>query len=315
MLETNRVYAAMGDQPLFKYTVRRVRWAGTVQQLRAYNWKVAISVHLILVCLWLLVITSMTTLCRQTGSINTCWVASGQSGDFIIWLMVISIGMDLILDFASLLFALNSIAGEVNARRWDLLRLSPVREDRIVAAKHGLAQVRAWRVMALVLYTRSAAVVLILLHTFLLPFFVGGGSDIFNAFRYEFFNTLLALVIAAIFLAIYVVEPLWRMRAMTAVGIAISARVYSITFAFLTAFAAIVATWITQVIILAMIGWFTAQIAGAFSSGVNATIGALMCFVLGACIATAFIVRIYYRRLEDWALGYTVRCIHAEFSR
>jgi hypothetical protein len=315
MLETNRVYAAMGDQPLFKYAVRRVRWAATVEQLRKYNWRVAAIVHLVIVGLWLLAIYDNVSLYMQTGSINPAYVVTGQSGDFIAWLMVISIGMDLILDFASLLFALNSIAGEVSARRWDLLRLSPVREDRIVAAKHGLAQVRAWRVMALVLYTRSAAVLLILLHTFLLPFFVGGGSDILNGFRYEFFNTLIALVIAAIFLVIYVVEPLWRMRAMTAVGIAISARVYSITFAFLTAFAAIVATWITQVMILAMIGWSSAQIVGSLNNGVNASATVFLCIALGACIATAFIVRIYYRRLEDWALGYAVRRIHAEAGR
>lgn len=310
MLEINQVYAAMGDQPLFKYAVRRVRWAGTVEHLRKYNWRIAAIVHLAIVGLWLLAIYDMVSVYGQTGSINPSYVVSGQSGDFIAWLIVISIGMDLILDFASLIFALNSIAGEVNAGRWDLLRMTPINERLIIEAKHGLAQLRAWRVMALVLYTRSAAVVLILLHTFLLPVLVGDSPDIFREFRYDFFNMLLALVTVVIFLAIYIIEPLWRMRAMTAVGIAISTRVlYTIAFAFLTAFAAIVATWITQVMILAIIGWFTAQVASAFY------VTAFMCAVLSACIATAFVVRTYYRRLEGWALGYAIRRIHAEASR
>jgi hypothetical protein len=40
--------------------------------------------------------------------------------------MVISILMNFILDFASLVFALNSIGGEVSAGRWDLLRMTPM---------------------------------------------------------------------------------------------------------------------------------------------------------------------------------------------
>jgi hypothetical protein len=142
MLETNGVYSAFGDQPLFKYAVRRVRWAGTVDQLRKYNWRVAAIVHIVIIALWLLAIFDMWALRRQTGSINTSYVLFARAGDFIIWLMVISIGMDLIHDFASLIFALNSIAGEISAGRWDLLRLSPIYEDRIVAAQHALAQVR-----------------------------------------------------------------------------------------------------------------------------------------------------------------------------
>jgi hypothetical protein len=309
MLETNRVFSAMGEQPLFKYAVRRVRWAGTFEQLRKYNLWVAAAVHLVIVGLWLLAIYDMTALFRQTGSMNPSYVASGQSGAFIAWLMIISIGMDLILDFASLIFALNSIAGEVSAGRWDLLRMTPINEQRIVGAKHGLAQVRAWRVMALVLYTRSAAIVLIVLHVFLLPMLVGGSSILMDMFRYEFFNPLLALITFVIFLVVYAIEPLWRMRAMTAVGIAISARVYTIVFAFLTAFAAIVATWISQVIILAIIGWFTVQLGTAFF------VTAFMCGVLGACIATAYVVRVFYTRLEAWALGYAARRIHSEARR
>ncbi len=314
MLQTNRVYAAMGDQPLFKYAVRRVRWAGTVEHLRKYNWRVALIVPVIVIGLWVLTVYMAWTayFYNQTGAAtyyNSPSRVTDQSATFIGLLILISIGMDLILDFASLIFALNSIGGEVSAGRWDLLRLTPINEGRIIGAKHGLAQVRAWRVMALVLYTRFAAVALILLHAFLLPVLVGDAPSIFTSFRYDFSNTLLALVTAAIFLAIYVIEPLWRMRAMTAVGIAISARVYSIVFALLTAFAAIVVTWITQVIILGIIGWFTAQVVGAFY------LTAFMCGVLGACIATAYIVRLYYRRLEDWALGYAIRRIHAEASR
>lgn len=311
MLETNQVYAAMGEQPLFKYAVRRIRWAGTVEQLRRYNWRVAVIVHVLIVGLWLLTIynswTLYSTIYNQTGSIRTYYATpsyvSEQGFTFIAFLMLASIGLDIILDFACLVFALNSIGGEVSAGRWDLLRMTPIIEERIIAAKHGLAQVRAWRVMALVLYTRVAAVALLLLHVFLLPIFTGGPSP-FEVFRYDVFNPLLGLITIVIFLAVYVIEPVWRMRAMAAVGIAISARVYNIAFAFLTAFAVMVVVWIVQAIIMGIIGWLTVQIVATFF------ITVFMCGVLSACIATAYIVRAFYNTLEGWALGYATRRIY-----
>jgi hypothetical protein len=307
MLASNRVYLTMGGHPLFKYAVRRIRWAGTVDQLRRYNLRAALVVVGLVVGLWLLHSYYQLAMYSQINpgySANPNTESSlviPQSGYFIIWLMVGTVGMNFILDFAGYIFSLNSIGGEINAGRWELLRMTPIVEGRIVAAKHSLAQVRTWRVMAVVLYARIAAVLLILLHVFLLPVLIGGGPDIFGGFRYDFFNSFVALVTVIIFLAIYCIEPLWRMRAVTALGIAISTRVYAVVFAFLTAFAALVVTWISQVAILGIIGWLTVQ----FASGFYFTL--FMCGVLASCIGTAYVVRAYYRALEGWALGYAIR--------
>jgi len=315
MLEGNSVYLTMGSHPLFKYAVRRIRWAGTVDQLRRFNLCAGLVIVGLVVGFWLFHIYYQLAMYSQLFpgyGANPNTVSSlviPQSGYFIVWLMLATIGLNFILDFASFIFSLNSIGGEISAGRWELLRMTPIAEERIVAAKHSLAQVRAWRVMAVVVYARIAAVLLILLHVFLLPALIGDGPDVFGGFRYDFFNSFLALITVVIFLAIYVIEPLWRMRAVTAVGIAISARVYTVAFAFLAAFAAMVATWISQVVILGIIGWLTVQFIGGFYYML------VMCGVLAACIATAYIVRAYYRGLEGWALGYAANRIHHEASR
>jgi hypothetical protein len=314
MLESNSVYLKMGSHPLFRYAVRRICWAGTVDQLRRYNLRAALFAVGLVVGLWLLHIYYQLALYSQIypGYIaNPNTVSSlviPQSGYFIVWLMLATIGLNFIQDFASFIFSLNSIGGEVRAGRWELLRMTPIVEEHIVAAKHSLAQVRAWRVMAVVLCARIATVLLILLHVFLLPVVIGDGPDTFGGFRYDFFNSSLALISVGIFLTIYVIEPLWRMRAVTAVGIAISARVYTVAFALLTAFAAMVVTWISQVAILGMIGWLTVGFFGGFFT-------LFMCGILVSCIATAYVVRAYYRGLEGWALGYAARRIHHEASR
>jgi hypothetical protein len=313
MLETNRVYAAMCDQPLFKYAVRRVRWAKTVNQLRRYNWRAALIVHGLIIGLWALLVY-MSAANHYAPNPNVYFLGSpvSQSANFIAILMLVSVGMDIILDFACLVFSITSIGGEVSDGRWDLLRMTPIHEESIIAAKYGLAQVRSWRVMALVLWTRTAAVILLLLQAFVLPILFGGSFFLHDLFRYEFFNPLLILITFGITLAIYVIEPVWRMHALAAVGIAISARVYSLVYAFLTAFGAMVGIWISQAVIMFFMGWITVQIANGLTYGY---LDMYMCAVLPACIATAYIIRAYYANAERWALEYATRRIYYEASR
>ncbi len=312
MLETNQVYAALGQEPLFKYAIRRVRWGETVRRLRHYNVRAALIVHALILGLWLLNLVAAASSYPPPTSYG--YSAPGyytyfQSTNTVTWLLLATIGMDIILDFACLVFAINSIGGEISAGRWDLLRMTPLREERVVEAKHGLAQVRAWRVMAVVLYARIATVILILLNVLVLPVLLDVSGLLVDMFRFEFFNPLLLLFTVAIFLAVYVIEPTWRMRALTAVGVAISARVHNIVFSLLAAFAAIVAIWISQAVIMGVIGWITIQfVAGSYELSIY------MCVVLAACIGTAFIIRAYYTSLEGWALGYATRRIYHEES-
>jgi hypothetical protein len=164
--------------------------------------------------------------------------------------------------------------------------------------------------MAVVLYMRIAVVVLWLLHVFLLPALSGAPGPLEDMFRSEFFAPFLGLVIIVIFLAVYVIEPVWRMRAMTAVGMAVSARVHNIVFGLLTAFAAIVTTWIVQAIIMGVLAWLTIQVMiGVGSSSLIA------CGILVSCITTAWIIRVFYVGLEDRALGYATRRIYRESQR
>src|SRR5262245_13077965 len=128
MLETNQVYAAMGDQPLFKYPVRRVRWAGTVRQLRLSHWRAALILHGLIIGLWALVVYLGAAGYYSPNPYSSSYPMRPleHSISYIGFLMLLSVGMDIILDFASLVFSITSIGGKVSAGRWDLLRMTPI---------------------------------------------------------------------------------------------------------------------------------------------------------------------------------------------
>ncbi len=66
-----------------------------------------------------------------------------------------------LVDCAGIAVAVGGISGELITGRWDLLRLTLLRVERLIAAKHGTAQIRAWRLMALVVGVRVGAVTLL----------------------------------------------------------------------------------------------------------------------------------------------------------
>ncbi|MFN8373555.1 MAG: hypothetical protein U0694_11865 [Anaerolineae bacterium] len=217
---------------------------------------------------------------------------------------IISIGADLLIDFASIAFTLNSISGEINVKHWDLIRMSMVNRQDIIVAKHAIAGIRTWRMMGVITIFRSISALMLILSLFI-PYTSGHGltiTDILAAFENDFIQIALLMLTVITFFAIYLVEPNWRMAAQTAAGLAISARVHNPVFAALAALAYIVGIWIAQVIIFALCAWMT------FNTLLGiATAPAAMCVVFFACVGTAVIVYSFYYWVRQWALDYALR--------
>ncbi len=164
----------------------------------------------------------------------------------VIW---IGIGLSLldkfVLDFAAVTAGLDVVDNDVSGGRWDLIALSDVRTRQYVKAYHAASQIRSWRMMCRVMGFRLGLAVLAFLHFGILPLLIR--QSWLDAQYYGYFGPRVsspftgvaetvrddpALIIfyAPLFLtllmmtAYYVVEPRWRVRALAAGSIAVSAK-------------------------------------------------------------------------------------------
>lgn len=220
------------NNPLFALDVRRIRWGQSEQLLLRYSARRITIICCALLIVWLVV--SLRDLQRYT------------IGDFALFLFALSFLASLALDYTSISAALGSINGEMTAGRWDLLRLSLVTVPQIVAAKHGAAQVRAWRLMVVIIALRVA--VLLMVSISLLPALIHT-----SAFAYvsaaQLPNAFVELIVLIALGLLYIIEPWWRMRTVTALGVAISARARQHVSAVLAAGGTVFAIWLLQGVI------------------------------------------------------------------
>jgi hypothetical protein len=220
------------NNPLFSFDVRRIHWGLDESTLLIYSVRCFALICIGLLILWLIV--SLPDLRRRSA------------GDFPFILLAISFLASLALDFTSMSSSLGSISGDVITRRWELLRLSLVTTAQIVAAKHGVAQVRAWRSMIFIIALRVAVLIALLISYFITMLYQ---NALYPMMPTDVWNEIVAGAIILVLGILYALEPWWRMRTVTALGVAISARARQPTSSVLAATGAIFGLWLLQGIV------------------------------------------------------------------
>lgn len=172
------------------------------------------------------------------------------------WVFAISLMDKLVLDTSAVLAALNVFNWRENPAHWDLLRLTSLRAADLVEAKHAVAQGRIWRLMCTVAGLRLGVVVIAFLHLLVLPLLVPQQAGIISLLAPDggrllpevYFFLALAGVAWAGLGVIYVVEPRWRLRALTLAGLAVSTR-QGIAGGVLSALGVVLGVWVMQVVV------------------------------------------------------------------
>lgn len=220
------------NNPIFALESRRVRRGENAKTLIDSSILMTMIVCAVSLTLWLVVVLGNGG-ARQPGT----------SGNFVLIVFGLSLLAAVALDTVCMTVSIGSINGEISAGRWDLLRLTTMDSREIVAAKYGAAQVRAWRTMALVVALRVAVVLMAGLTAAVAIF-----SDIPRFSTLDVPPLVLAvLAMAAAACAVfYVIEPFWRMRTVTAIGLAVSARVGHTVSSVVFAVGAVGAFWLAQ---------------------------------------------------------------------
>ncbi|MEM6281636.1 MAG: hypothetical protein AAF787_05555 [Chloroflexota bacterium] len=208
----------------------------------------------------------------------------------VLWSGAVSIGLSYLLDFIIMAFTVNSISGERTAHRWDLLQLTPLSGQSIVEALYSVNQLRVWRMTMIVVGTRIAILIALLLYPLIImPIFEG--ENLFymlGDFWYDpVYNTYIGLwMLLSAF--VFVVEPLWRLRATTALAMAISAQFGRLVIAMSVAFLSMVGIWVTMIGVAGALvwgviwfaNWLYDQIGYSASDDIVVAVAALAGFVL-----------------------------------
>jgi hypothetical protein len=278
-------YAAISDgDPLFRYEIRRVRWGQTRQQLVEYSLRVLVIIQPLVLVLWGLFI--LATPNRLTAS---SYVVFSATIAFLGWLFVAGIAAGLFLDCLSMTAAVNSFRRDINGGQSDLICLSGIYAEQFVSTRYAVVQARAWRIMAVVSSIRLAILPVIVMGTLLVPKLL---LVVFDLFIFAFGYWL-----------IYCIEPLWRMRAVTELGLAISARVHSPSAALLAAMTAIAMLWGIQVLVIGVIASMLAADTRYASFFLVVICGPLIALPL------SLLIRAFYSCLQSQAIGDTTRHI------
>ncbi len=197
--------------------------------------------------------------------------------------------LSFLFDVLFLLASINSINTEMNSGHWDMLRLTALPTQDILAAKYAIAQIRAWRSLAVEIGLRA------------LVSLTAWGSFFLSTFPYNYFYQPSLFITSfglALIAVLFIIEPVWRMRALTAIGLAISAQGASSTVTPLAGFGALVGTRLLQAALLIGVFWgYTRFAVYAYDSADN-----IVAALFISIAAAAVLMYLLFKMLQSAAL-------------
>jgi hypothetical protein len=208
----------------------------------------------------------------------------------------------LLSSFYTVLTVIGPLHQQVTTQQWDLLRMTPQHEEKILMAQDAVAQLRVWRVAALEVALRAASIavpfVALTLDLFRYPY---GFEPLFGAFC----CFTIFIIVAAV---LYTLEPILRMRALVALSLYIGLRVQHLSAALLAGFAAALFFHLLQIVavglLIAFLPW-----GGGSSAGYG--YGWICIVPIGMALLVG--VLLYLWEVRAWALRLTLR--HAFTAR
>jgi len=296
MLDTP--HRGWASSPIFKMELRRLGRFRTALQLKWYTLFVLSAPSLIFINIYLLlVVTSVAEYNANVGGYATYgyttygYYGSNSTITSVFFLFSLTSGFlatvtplaMLVTDFNFLSAGLNAINQHRESGQWEMLRLTPLAPEAIIGAKLATVQIRAWRPLALELGLRLLPIVVLLTLLLFNPdlifrnqSLVSSPNSLFDIVQQMFTNNLasgLAILIILLMTAYsWMSEPIWRMRAMTALSMSISSRTNSAMMSSIYGFFTWIGLRIVQVFSLGGIAYlfflfYTSMFFNSSSSG------------------------------------------------
>ncbi|MBE2184096.1 MAG: hypothetical protein IAE89_11765 [Anaerolineae bacterium] len=253
------------EQPLLQLESRRIPWGRSLNHFvnRTVFWLLATSITI--VAAWIAIAILPLFIAPDTAY-RGALLLNQRTSVFVSVGVLVFIFLSLVLDVTSIRSALGSINSDLRNGRMDMLRLTNMREGQFILAKYGVAQLHAWRMTAILVGARLGLMLVLVVWFWLYILFdmrIDTTSMIYTLPSRSAIEGILAsdplvfvigfsITLSAVlaFIATFVLEPIWRMRGLTAVSMAVSARVSDHSMAVISGGAVLLALWFSQIAIL-----------------------------------------------------------------
>lgn len=298
------------NHPIFKLEFRRTTWATSPAHFNRRTVKLFLWTIISLSLFWLFGL-------YNSAKVNDTHVYL-TSQSLIMLAMVFSALANVGLDLTCVTRLSSLISGDIQAGRWDVLRLTGLNEREVIAAKHTVALAHVWRGATFVTSVRITSVILFEIHSAFVPYISGTNlGSALHSLQTQPVSAALGLATLAIFFLIFMIEAVWRTQAMTAVGLAISARIHNSSLAILVGVLAIIAVWVAQFLLLGVMSGIGLMLIRFFSGNiwssdnyVSADAFAISLFI--SCVLTALTVYTFYTLLRAISLRLALRYAFAD---
>ncbi len=243
--------------------------------------------------------------------------------EFLSRLWMIAIGLSLadklLLDFVAVGASLTRISDDFKTPQWALYSLSNRSINDYVYAKLATTEIMVWRLMTTVIVFRLLLVLLFPLHFVLLPRImptqvllntmdtvgIPAFSQTFGSILHFVLFSITMMVVALV----YVLEPRWRLRALIALGLNVSARGSDASIALLASLWIIGRVWLAQIVMaitaIALI-WFTIWLNALVIVALNSVLMSSVILLIYVLLIASFI-RSSYDVISQRVLRRTVK--------
>jgi hypothetical protein len=267
------------SNPIFNYEIRQLRGPTSLPDLRQFSLRAFAGLAAIFILILILLVLS------NGPDRGIAFTLLGMGGIFLIVGSVFGSIFPLVADLYYTMIAINKINQQIESGHWELVRLTSLDQPEILLANFAAVQVQVWRWMILdTLFAIGSTITGVLL----------GWNR-----TYRFQSDPAYWVVIAISLALSLLGPLWRMRAVVALGFAVSTAVRGTSFALLGGLAAVFIMRIVLVILTSLL-----TIVPLFFLGVREFDGLYGIFnaLVGIIVTYGF-----YRLVKTTAFQYTYR--------
>ncbi|GAB4318329.1 MAG: hypothetical protein Kow00117_08440 [Phototrophicales bacterium] len=286
--------------PVYFFETHTKRHRRTLQMMTRTSLIWFYYIFMLMIAAWLFVIWRDTRSASTFTFDDMLYIASQQT---LTWFFLIGVAASLLIDIIAILASVGSINRQRTSGHWDLLQLTTLDERTIIHTKHVIIQLQAWRMFVVVLSIRLTTILLFLIQSL---FFAHGDDpqtvvqSFLDYFSYDFPNAALTLAIVVNLGMFYLLEPFWRLRAMTALGMWISARVNRVTSALISGFAMIILVWLSHSFGLYALYWLMRWTAEMIDFSYVTLTKALLflLFWLLVCISVLYLYYWFLRRFS-----------------
>jgi hypothetical protein len=206
-----------------------------------------------------------------------------------------SLFIGLLLDFYFISLPGGRLRQEKESGSWDLIRTTPLSPIKIIAAKYTSAQFQAWPVLTIEIALRVAVIV---------GYTVDGiSAQIGRTLPFTGFSFFVSLGLSVLIGIVYILEPIWRMRMVVSMGLAISIKEGNATSLALKYFGALLAMRVSQVSAASL--YFL--ILGAWLNSMHLIQDEYTAILLPALGLFALCVYFFYLQGRGWMLRRAMR--------